>query len=123
MTATRIGDHDLHSDHHKNWAVLILAWVCFLFGALLGAGGIWLITLGGSWYYALAGVGLIVTSVLLRAHRLSALWMYFLIWLATVIWAFWEVGTEWWAHVPRLVAPTVVLVAILLCTPALKRRS
>lgn len=103
------------------WA-FILAAVLALFGLALLAGGVWLISLGGSWYYALAGAGLLVTAWLLAGQRRAALPVYLAIWLATILWALWEVGTDWWAQVPRLVAPTVVLVLILLALPALGNR-
>ena len=35
--------------------------------------------------------------------------------------AWWEVGSDWWAQVPRMVAPTLILVLVLLCIPALRR--
>lgn len=102
-------------------AAVVLAIVLGLFGIALLAGGIWLIFLGGSWYYGLAGLGLLVTAWLLATQRRGALPFYVVVWLLTVVWAFWEVGTDWWAQVPRLVAPTVVLVLILLVLPALGR--
>ncbi|WP_435169395.1 glucose dehydrogenase [Falsirhodobacter sp. 1013] len=100
---------------------LVLSIVLALFGLALFGGGIWLIVLGGSWYYALAGFGLMVTAWLLARQRRAALPLYVVIWLLTVIWAFWEVGLDVWAQVPRLVAPTVVLVLIVLVLPALGR--
>ncbi|WP_241557861.1 glucose dehydrogenase [Falsirhodobacter deserti] len=102
-------------------ATIVLAVVLGLFGIALLLGGIWLIALGGSWYYALAGAGLCITAWLLARQRRAALPFYVIVWLLTVVWAFWEVGTDWWAQVPRLVAPTVVLVLILLVLPALGR--
>jgi glucose dehydrogenase len=114
------------SDHLRGggWWIfaVLLAVVLTLFGLALFAGGVWLIFLGGSWYYALAGAGLLVTAWLLVTDTHDALPVYGLIWLATVIWAFWEVGTDWWAQVPRLVAPTVVLVLILPTAIALGNR-
>lgn len=103
-------------------AAVILAIVLALFGLALLGGGIWLIVLGGSWYYALAGAGLLVTAWLLATRSSDALPVYGLIWLGTVAWAFWEVGTDWWAQIPRLVAPTVVLVVILFVVPATATR-
>ncbi|MDH2328797.1 hypothetical protein QCN27_18265 [Cereibacter sp. SYSU M97828] len=48
---------------------------------------------------------------------------YLGVWALTVVWAFfWEVGFDWWDQVPRLVAPTVVLVLILIVKPALSRK-
>ena len=102
-------------------AVRILGWVCVLFGLALLAGGVWLIVLGGSWYYGLAGLGLVVTGVLLDRGSMSGVMVYLAVWAGTVLWAFWEVGTDWWAQVPRLVAPTLILILVLICIPALRR--
>lgn len=118
MTATEAS----HLPHRRNAGVLILGWVCVLFGLVILAGGVWLIVLGGSWYYALAGIGLTATGLLLNWHRMGAVWIYVLTWVGTVIWAWWEVGDDWWAQVPRLVAPTVILILVLICIPALKKR-
>ncbi|MDF1609402.1 membrane-bound PQQ-dependent dehydrogenase, glucose/quinate/shikimate family [Hoeflea sp. YIM 152468] len=94
-----------------------------LIGIVLGAGGIWLIALGGSWYYLIAGVGLVVSGMLLAAQTMAGLWVYLLTYIFTLVWAFWEVGTDWWAQVPRLVAPSVILVLVLICIPMLRHRS
>lgn len=106
----------------SRWVALVVAILVGLLGAVLAGLGAWLIALGGSWYYALAGLGLMVTAVLMAKQRIEALWLYLLIWLATAAWAYWEVGLDWWAQVPRLVAPTILLVIILLTAPALARR-
>ncbi|OWU84082.1 glucose dehydrogenase [Oceanicola sp. 22II-s10i] len=107
--------------HETSWGVKILGWVCVLFGAVILAGGVWLILLGGSWYYGLAGLGLAATGILLNRYMMEAVWLYLVVWVGTVAWAWWEVGTNWWAEVPRLVAPTLILVLVLLCIPALRR--
>lgn len=119
MTATEASPRP----HSRNLGVLILGWVCVLFGVVILAGGIWLITLGGSWYYALAGIGLVATGLLLNRNRIEAVWVYVLTWVGTAAWAWWEVGADWWAQVPRMVAPTVILILVLICIPALKKRS
>ena len=112
-----------HSEtQSRNGLVLLLGWICILLGAVLAAGGVWLITLGGSLYYALAGAGRFVTGVLLNHRKLAAIWLYLVVWIGTLGWAWWEVGADWWAQVPRLVAPTLILVLVLLCIPALPRR-
>ncbi|NDV00338.1 glucose dehydrogenase [Pseudoroseicyclus sp. CLL3-39] len=103
-------------------ALLILGWITIIFGIVLLAGGVWLIALGGSWYYAIAGLGLLATGVLLNMQNMAALWLYLVIWLGTLVWAWWEVGDEWWAQVPRMVAPTVLLIFILFAIPVLRRR-
>ena len=40
----------------------------------LGAGGAWLVALGGSFYYVIAGIGFLVTGTLLIVKRGAALW-------------------------------------------------
>ncbi|RJE79641.1 glucose dehydrogenase [Paracoccus sp. JM45] len=103
------------------WGVRILAWVCILFGAVLFSGGVWLMALGGSWYYGIAGLGLVITGALLNRGNILAVWIYAAIWAATMVWAWWESGSDLWAQVPRMLSPTVILVAVLLCIPALTR--
>jgi len=105
------------------WAVMLLAVIVAIFGVLILAGGIWLITLGGSWYYALAGLGLLLTAFFLFRRSMAAVWIYLLTFIGTLAWALWEVGMDGWAQVPRLVAPTVILVLVLLSIPVLRRHA
>lgn len=58
--------------------------------------------LGGSLYYLLAGIGLIVSGILLLAGRSAALLVYGVVLFASSVWALWEVGLDWWQLVPRL---------------------
>lgn len=114
--------HQLPRAHSvARWATIILGVVFLLVGAMLVAGGVWLMTLGGSWYYLIAGLGLLQVGVLLTMQRMAALWLYLLICPGTWIWAVWEVGWEVWPLVPRVVAPTVLLVFVLITIPVLRR--
>lgn len=106
----------------RRWATVALGVLLLLFGVPILAGGLWLIALGGSWYYALAGLGLIGTATLLFRRAMAAVWIYLATYVGTVIWAVWEVGLDGWAQVPRLVAPTVILILVLLTIPMLRRR-
>lgn len=80
----------------------LLGLVMLLMGLAMLAGGIKLTQLGGSVYYLLAGIGFVVTGVLLIAARRAALGLYALILFASTLWALWEVGLDWWQLVPRL---------------------
>lgn len=91
-----------------------------LIGLILGAGGVWLVTLGGSWYYVLAGLGFLITALLLRRRQGEALWVYALVVLGTLAWAVWEVGFDWWQLGPR--GGVIVLLAFWLLTPWVRRR-
>ena len=72
------------------WAVVVLALIMAVFGLPILAGGIWLIALGGSWYYALAGLGLVVSAFFLFRHSMTGVWIYLLTFAGTLIWALWE---------------------------------
>ncbi len=73
-----------------------------LLGLALAAGGGWLLSLGGSVYYLVAGLGLAVTGVLLLRRSPAALWLYALLLLGSAAWAVWEVGVDWWPLAARL---------------------
>lgn len=102
--------------------------VVAVIGLVLAAGGVWLISLGGSWYYAITGVLMIVSGGLLMKRRPSGVYLYIAIWLGTLIWAVWEVtldgwepASDWWALLPRVFAPTVMLILVLMALPGLRR--
>jgi quinoprotein glucose dehydrogenase len=116
-------DHPFsHRDHRglAFWWTMFVGVVLLVFGLPIAAGGLWLIVLGGSWYYLPAGIGLVLTAWFLFRRDLTALWIYLFTFAATLVWALWEAGFNGWAQVPRLLAPTVVLVLVLTTLPALR---
>jgi quinoprotein glucose dehydrogenase len=92
----------------------ISAIVFVLVGLALAIGGVWLVALGGSFYYLIAGLAVAATGVLLWRRQTAALWLYGLVLLATVAWALGEVGLNGWGLEPRLVAPTILGLWLLL---------
>ena len=102
--------------------VRVLAVLFLLIGLTLTTGGAWLLSLGGSFYYLLAGLGLIASGVMLWRLRLLGAWIYIAVFVLTLLWALWEVGLDGWALVPRVVAPAVLLVLVIAALPALDRR-
>jgi quinoprotein glucose dehydrogenase len=80
----------------------IFASIMALLGLALLAPGIYLASLGGSLYYALAGVAMIASGALLFRGRRRGAWLYGLFFLATVGWSLSEVGLDFWALIPRL---------------------
>ncbi len=107
---------------HSKRSVALWAMVILL--ALLGlgslGGGLWLILLGGSWYYAIAGVLFLATAVLLAKCSPAALSIYALLVIGTLIWALWEVGLDWWPLSAR--GDVVAVVGFLLLLPWVTRR-
>jgi len=92
-----------------------------LLGVALGVGGGWLISLGGSWFYLLAGVLLVVTGVAQARQRAAALWTALALLVLALAWALWEVGLDFWQLVPRLIAFLVVAMVVAASAPLLRR--
>lgn len=107
---------------HSKRSVALWAMVILL--ALLGlgslGGGLWLILLGGSWYYAIAGLLFLATAALLAKRSPTALSIYALLVIGTLIWALWEVGLDWWPLSAR--GDVVAVIGFLLLLPWVTRR-
>lgn len=97
-----------------HWFLRIIGIVLILTGLFLLGGGIYLIALGGSWYYVLAGIGLGVSGWRIQQGRIGGLYLYLLVFALTVLWNFYEVGLRFWASVPRIAAPLVIAIVLLL---------
>ncbi len=91
-----------------------------LIGLGIGAAGIWLIALGGSWYYLPAGLALIASGILLIQRKAAALWCYAALLVVTMIWAVWEVGLDFWSLAPR--GDVLAILGLVLALPWVVRR-
>ncbi|WP_165460398.1 glucose/quinate/shikimate family membrane-bound PQQ-dependent dehydrogenase [Atlantibacter sp.] len=107
---------------HKQSSLIVMLTTLFavLCGLYLLIGGVWLITLGGSWYYPIAGVVMLGVAWLLWRGKQSALWLYAAFLLATMIWSIWEVGFDFWALTPR--CDILVFFGIWLILPVVWRK-
>ncbi|MGI2036093.1 glucose/quinate/shikimate family membrane-bound PQQ-dependent dehydrogenase [Rhizobium panacihumi] len=94
--------------------VTILAAVLLLLGVALATGGVWLLVLGGSAYYAIVGIGFLLTGFLLLRRRAEALTVFAILLGATLAWAIWETGFDWWQLGPRGGIPVVIGILLLL---------
>lgn len=99
--------------------LLISGLVYAVIGLALAAGGAWLAVLGGSLYYLIAGVGILITGALLIAGRPSALWVYAAVLIGTLVWAIGEIGFDWWPLAAR--GDVVFLLGLWLLTPWVTR--
>ena len=100
--------------------MMLLALLLTLASLPLIVGGAYLIVLGGSWYYLPAGLALLATAFFLFRRSRLAIWIYAVTFAVTVAWALWESGLNGWAQIPRIFAPGLVLVLLLLCLPGLR---
>ncbi len=85
----------------------------------LGGAGLWLVALGGSWYYLAAAFGFGLTGALLLRYSVQALRVYALVFATTGVWSLWEAGLDWWPLAARLDVP--FLLGVLLLTPWVTR--
>lgn len=99
--------------------VRIVSLVMFVAGLPLLLGGIYLIILGGSWYYTLAGAGICYAGWLLWQGRMRGVHVFLAVFVATLLWAIYETGMAYWPMVPRLIAPLFVAGLALVVVPML----
>jgi len=88
----------------RPWALVLLL---TLFALGLAPGGVYLLALGGSPYYFLGGMVLLLSAVQLWRGKASSLWLYAGFCLATLVWAVYEAGLDGWSLLPRLSVPAV----------------
>jgi len=84
-------------------------------------GGVYLLSLGGSFFYALNGLGLAIAGLYIFRGKSLGASVYALVFLLTVIWSFAEADGSAWALVPRLLGSSIVMVAVLLLVPTLDK--
>ncbi|MFI8690810.1 glucose/quinate/shikimate family membrane-bound PQQ-dependent dehydrogenase [Stutzerimonas kunmingensis] len=101
-------------------AVVISGVFCIIVGLALAAGGAKVVSLGGTWYFAIVAAGFLLTGALLLMRRRAALWVYALLMLGALGWALYEVGLDWWQLAPRgsIIAP----LGVWLLTPWIPQR-
>ena len=83
-------------------AVLLL-----LFGLILAVGGAYLVWLGGSGYYLIAGLAFALSAVYLLQKRSRGLTLFAITLAATYVWALWESGYDWWPLAARVGLPSL----------------
>jgi quinate dehydrogenase (quinone) len=100
----------------------ILARLFLIVLALMGLGlaiaGGWLIGLGGSFYYLVAGLAYLVAAFLLWRGRATGAALVTLVLILSIPWAFWETGTNFWGLFARLMAPLALTGFTLLFAPS-----
>jgi len=101
-------------------ALIALGLVIVAFGLFMLVGGVRLITLGGSWYFALAGIGFVAAGILVMLRRPLGTVVYLAVLAATAVWAVWDSGWAFWPLFSRLFALAAIAVLLLLLMPALR---
>lgn len=74
-------------------------------GTVFLIGGGWLVMLGGSAYYALAGLGTLAAGIMAWRGSGRARLLYAAVVIGTLAWSAWEIGLDGWALLPRVFGP------------------
>jgi len=98
---------------------LVTSGLLALIGLALAVGGVWLIAVGGSFYYALAGLAFLFASFLAFSRKPVLLPFYGAFTLASLVWAVWEAGFDWWQLAPR--GGLIIVVGLWLITPVFRK--
>lgn len=101
------------------WGRRLLALVLGLFGLAMVVGGVRLITLGGNWYYAIAGLLSLASSISLFRRRTSATLWFGVLFVLTLVWTIWESGADYWGWVPRFALILIFAIAFSFLLPSL----
>ncbi len=96
----------------KRLSIMSLAGIMALLALYFIVAGGALAWLGGSWYYLLAGLAMALSAAWIWRGDARGRWLFGALWLATLVWTIWEAGFDWLQWVPRLAAPTVLLVLV-----------
>ncbi|TKW65307.1 MAG: membrane-bound PQQ-dependent dehydrogenase, glucose/quinate/shikimate family [Paracoccus denitrificans] len=104
------------------WLMILLGTLVALAGLGLTIGGVMLIARDGSWYYVLMGLALLISGVLIARGEPAGAAVYVVAFVATVVWAYWEVGLEFWPLHARIFTFLCAFVVIMALHPLTLKR-
>ena len=103
------------------WCLLVGV-ILLVTGLFFAIGGFKLVSLGGSWYFLIAGVITLLSAIQFFRRKSSAVGLFALVFLGTLIWAFFDAGLDFWPLVSRLMVPAGLMVLAAATWPALRKR-
>ncbi|MCJ8160545.1 glucose/quinate/shikimate family membrane-bound PQQ-dependent dehydrogenase [Acinetobacter zhairhuonensis] len=104
----------------KIWC-FILGLALLLTGLFYLIGGGKLISLGGSWYFFIAGLVTIVSAIFIFRRKALGVGLFSLVFIGTVIWALIDTGLEFWPLHSRLMFPAGLFAAVLFTLPSIRK--
>jgi quinate dehydrogenase (quinone) len=104
----------------KTW-LFVLGAVLALAGLFFAVAGGKLVMLGGSWYFLLAGIAIVIAGALVILRKPAGALLFGLVNIATVVWAIWDAGLDFWPLISRLLAFGVGATVIALSFPLLRK--
>lgn len=100
-----------------SWLMAIILACVGLFFTIAGAK---LVSLGGSLYFLIAGIITLVSAIQFFRVRSSAVTVFGLVFIGTLIWALADVGIDFWPLVSRLMVPAGLMMLALVTWPFLR---
>ena len=115
------------SEPHSKSQPIFKIW-CFILGLALLLTGLFyligggkLISLGGSWYFFIAGLLTTASAIFVFRKKAFGVWLFALVFVGTLVWAWFDAGWDFWALFSRLMFPAGVFAALLFTLPAIRR--
>ncbi|VTX93581.1 glucose/quinate/shikimate family membrane-bound PQQ-dependent dehydrogenase [Acinetobacter ursingii] len=115
------------SDPQAKSHIILKIW-CFILGLALLITGLFyiigggkLISLGGSWYFLIAGLFTTASAFFIFKKKALGVWLFALVFVGTVIWALIDAGWEFWPLHSRLMFPAGLFAALLLTLPSIRQ--
>lgn len=103
-----------------NLSTKIISVILAIIAIYLGYGGIQLIGLGGSFYYAIAALFLLASAFYICKKQIKGAYIYFAFVVLTIIWAIWEAGFHFWPFIARVGLFAFIGIFVALLMPKLK---
>lgn len=104
------------------YLIWLLGGLMGVIGLALAIGGGYLATLGGSLYFLVMGLAMLIAAVLIIKRKPAGAWLYALAFVLTIAWALWDVGLTFWPLFSRLFMFGVLAFLVALAYPWLKKQ-
>lgn len=102
------------------WSI-VLGLLLLATGLFFVIGGGKLVSLGGSWYFAIAGIFTIISAIQFFRRKSSAVLIFALVFIGSAIWAVLDAGIDFWPLVSRLMTLAGFLLLAVITYPALRK--
>jgi quinate dehydrogenase (quinone) len=98
----------------------VLGGLMALIGLAIGIGGAYLVALGGSFYFLLMGVVMLISAVLIFKKKTAGLVLYGAAFICSIFWAISDAGMDFWPLFSRLFTFAVLAFLAAIAWPILR---
>lgn len=102
-------------------ASVLLGLVLLATGLFFAIGGGKLVALGGNGYFLIAGIVTVLSAIQFFRRKSSAVVLFLLVFVGTLIWSLFDAGLEFWPLVSRLMVPAGLMLLAFLIWPSLRK--